>query len=111
MAHHCVVVQRFSGVAGRFGGYGPHRTDGDRVQARERLVEHEQFRLVDERGDEFGALLVAVGEGVEAIVRPVAQPTEVDELRYGASAAHRAQRPVVPGDAGRRNRPASRARS
>ena len=48
-------------------GHGAH---GDRIETGERLVEHEQVGLVDERGDQLDALLVAVRQGVKAVARP-----------------------------------------
>ena len=52
--------------------------DRDRVEPGERLVEHEQLGLVDERRDQLDALLVAVRQRVEAVVRPIgeAEPFE-----------------------------------
>ncbi len=42
-----------------------HRRDADRVEARERLVEDQQLRVVDQRGRELDALLVAVRQLLE----------------------------------------------
>jgi len=39
-----------------------HRRDADRIEAGERLVENEQFRVVGQSGGQLDALLVAVGE-------------------------------------------------
>ena len=56
-----------------------------RVEPGERLVEHEQVRLVDQCRDQLDALLVAVGQRVHAIARPVgqAEPLEPECRRCG----------------------------
>jgi hypothetical protein len=43
----------------RFAQHRAEVVDPDRIQARERLVEHQQLWVVDERGGELHPLLVA----------------------------------------------------
>ena len=78
-----------------------HVGDRDRVEPGERLVEHEQIGFVDECRDQLHALLVAVRQRIETVtcpvgeaeplepgvdtptrllVRPSAQPAQVDQL-------------------------------
>ena len=47
--------------------------DADRVEAGERLVEHQQLGLVDERGRELDALLVAERELLDAVLGALGQ--------------------------------------
>ena len=56
-------------------GHGAH---GDGIEPGERLVEHEQVGLVDQRGDQLHALLVAVRQRVKAVARP---PGEAEPLQ------------------------------
>ena len=57
------------------------RVHGDRVEPGERLVEHEQVRLVQERNGELGALLVAVRELVEPGVGAVGETEPLEPPR------------------------------
>ena len=69
---------------GELGEQLGHGADRDRIEAGERLVEHEQLRLVDERGDQLDALLVAVRQRVEAVARAIG---EAEPLEPGVDAA------------------------
>src|SRR4029079_19266953 len=51
-----------------------HRGDPDRVEARERLVEDEQLRIMDERGAQLDALLIAVRQRLELVQLAVCEP-------------------------------------
>ena len=64
-----------------------HRRDADRVEARERLVEHEQLRVVDERGGELDALLVAVRQLLELRLRAIAEAHPLEPRAAAAFAA------------------------
>ena len=57
--------------------------DAERVEARERLVEDEQLRVVDQRRRELDPLLVAVGQVLQLRLRAVgeAEPLEPDGRR------------------------------
>jgi hypothetical protein len=70
----------------------------DRVQAGERLVEHEQLRIMDERGGELDALLVAQRQLLDLGVQAPAQPEALAQLPAGARGprrAHPVQAPEV----------------
>ena len=56
-----------------------HRVDRGRVEAAERLVEHEGGRAVEQRRDDLHPLLVAQAERLDAVVGAVgeAEPLEV----------------------------------
>jgi hypothetical protein len=69
------------GQAGQQPGHGLH---GDRVQARERLVQHQQVRLVHQGGDQLDPLLVAVRQRVQAVCGPIGQ---AETLQPGPHAA------------------------
>ena len=60
-----------------------HRRDPDRVEARERLVEHEQLGVVGQRDGELDPLLVAVRELLELRLRPVAEAHPLEPARRG----------------------------
>ena len=65
--------------------------DADRVETGEGLVEHEQIGVVGERDDELDALLVAVGELLEAGAGAV---RESEAIEWSAArAASEAERP------------------
>ena len=51
-----------------------HRRDADRIQTGERLVKDKQLRIMDQGGAELDALLVAMGERLQLVLRPVARP-------------------------------------
>ena len=62
------------GAAGRLAAeHLGERVHGDRVEPGERLVEHEQLRLVQQRRRELGALLVAVRELLDLRVGAVGE--------------------------------------
>ena len=67
-----------------------HRRDADRVEARERLVEDEQLRVVDERGRQLDALLVAVRQLLELRLGAVGRPIRSSQRAAAAFAALRA---------------------
>jgi hypothetical protein len=58
-----------------------HRRDPDRVEPGERLVEDEQLRIVDERGTELDALLVAVRQLLQLCLRPIGEPEALEPPR------------------------------
>ena len=64
---------------------------GDRIQAGERLVEHQQVRLVHQGGDQLDPLLVAVRQRVQAVRRPLGQ---AEALQPGTHAAVHVLRPA-----------------
>ncbi len=72
-----------------------HRLDGHRVEARERLVEHEHLGAVHEGGGDLRALLVAEREALDRVVRALAEAEALEQLER-----------VAPG---RRGRPAVQA--
>ena len=74
-----------------------HDVDGHRVEAGERLVEHEDLRVVDERRGELDALLVAQAQLDDLVVAPVG-----DAEHLGPALHRAARRP--------RSMPCSRAR-
>ena len=84
-------------VAGDLGEQLGQGGDGERVESGERLVEDEQLWLVDQRGDQLDALLVAVRQGVEPVPRPVgARPSRsshVSTLRSTSAALRPQSRP------------------
>ena len=84
-----------------------HRRDADRVEARERLVEDEQLRIVDERRAELDALLVAVRQLLELVAGPVARARAA---RASASSPRRRPGPTSR-DAGRSSSAARRPAS
>ena len=53
--------------------------DGERVESRERLVEDQHLRLVDERGSDLCALLVAQREGLHVVVEAFAEPQLLEQ--------------------------------
>ena len=57
-----------------------HRLDGHRVEARERLVEHEHLGPVHERRRDLGALLVAERERLDGVVRALAEAESLEQL-------------------------------
>ena len=64
------------------------RLDGDRVEARERLVEDEHVGVVHEGGGDLRALLVAERELLDGLVAPLGELEAVEQL-VGCGAAHR----------------------
>ena len=74
------------------------RLHGDGVEPGERLVQHQQFRLVQQRRRKLRPLLVAVRELLQLRGRPVAQIEPVEPLggsRTRLVAAHPVQAPEV----------------
>ena len=59
------------------------RLDRDRVEPGERLVEDEQLRLVQQRGGELRALLVAVRELLDLRVRAIREAEPLEPARCG----------------------------
>ena len=57
-------------LGGAFGEHLAHGVHADRVEPGERLVQDEQIRIVDQRGRQLHALLVAVREGLELVALP-----------------------------------------
>ena len=55
--------------------HAAHDVDADRVEAGERLVEHEHLRVVDERDAELDALLVAERERLDAVAGALVSPS------------------------------------
>ena len=55
----------------------------------ERLVEHEHRRVVDQRGGELDALLVAEAERLDAVVDPVRDPEPLGPARHRGCASAR----------------------
>ena len=93
-------IQLVAGEENRGAGVGAlaqHRrevVDADRIQAGERLVEHEQLRIVDERRGELHPLLVAERELLDLRVEPLAEPEAFEQGAAGvdrARAAHAVQ--------------------
>ena len=70
-----------------------HDVDGDRVEAAERLVEHEQVGVVDERRGDLGALLVAQRQLLQLVVRARAEAELVEQLAGPPVRAPAAVRP------------------
>ena len=58
----------------QFGQQLGHHTHRDRVEPGERLIEHEQFGLVDQRRDQLDTLLIAVRQAVDCVVDPSVEP-------------------------------------
>ena len=58
----------------------------DRVEARERLVEDDQPRLVNDRAEQLDGLRHALGQRADRLLRPVAEAMLVEQL-IGAAAA------------------------
>ena len=58
-----------------------HHVDGDRVESGERLVEHQQLRLVQQRGGQLHALLVAEAELLDLVVAPGRDPEPLGPAR------------------------------
>ena len=90
-----------------------HRLDAERVEARERLVEDEQLRVVDQRRRELDPLLVAVGQVLELRLRAVGEPEPLEpdgraRPRVAAATARGAGRSTP---AARRRASAGRARA
>jgi hypothetical protein len=65
--------------------------DGERIEARERLVEDEHLRVVHERGGDLRALLIAERERLDVVAQALAE-TELDE-RLGAPVASALSKP------------------
>ena len=63
---------------GVLGQHAAEHVDADRVQAGERLVEHQQLRVVDERRRELDALLVAERERLGPVAGSVGNAEELD---------------------------------
>ena len=61
------------------------RLHRDRVEPRERLVKHEQLRLVHQRRSQLGPLLVAVRELLHLGVRPLGESETLEPARCGSS--------------------------
>ena len=80
--------------------------DGERVQARERLVEDQHLGVVHERGGDLRALLVAEREGLDVVAEALAE-SELLEQRGGAGRGIRSSR----SRAGARGRRSARAPS
>ncbi len=57
--------------------------DADRVEPRERLVEHQQLRAVHERDAELDPLLVAERERLDAVARALGQPEPLEPALRG----------------------------
>ena len=64
-----------------------------RVEARERLVEDQDLRVVDDRRDELDLLLHALGELVDLLVEPGAQLHLVEPVRDPLLRASRGRPP------------------
>ena len=60
-----------------------HRRDADRVETGERLVEHEQLRVVGQRVGQLDALLVAVRQLLELRLRPVGEAHPLEPASRG----------------------------
>ncbi len=60
-----------------------HRRDADRVEAGERLVEHEQLRVVGQRYGQLDALLIAVRKLLDLRLRTVAETHPLEPARRG----------------------------
>ena len=73
--------------------HAAHHVDAGRVEAGERLVEHEHLRVVDERDAELDALLVAERERLDAVAGALARPSRSIQ-RSAARAAPAAGEPV-----------------
>ena len=58
--------------------HAAEHVDADRVEAGERLVEHEQLRVVHERGRELHALLVAERERLHAVAGALGEAEPLD---------------------------------
>ena len=74
---HQVEVVRREQHRGALVAHFPHEGDEallvERVEPRKRLVEHRELGVVDERGGQLNALLVAVGQLLEPGVGPVGE--------------------------------------
>jgi hypothetical protein len=69
----------------------PLRTSTPTGRARERLVEHQQLRVVDERGAELHALLVAERERLDAVAGAVGDPEPLEPAVRRPPARRRAR--------------------
>ena len=78
-------LEKTTGHAGGgvFGQHAAEHVDADRVEAGERLVEHEQLRLVHQRGGELDALLVAERELLDAVLGALGQAEALDPAVRG----------------------------
>ena len=73
-----VAGEQHRHAPGRHIGKQPaHGIHGDRVQAGKRLIEHQQVRVADQRGDQLNPLLVAVRQRIQPVRRP---PGQVEPL-------------------------------
>ena len=53
----------------------------DRVEPGERLVEHDQFGLVDDRAEQLDGLRHALGQGADRLLRPIAEAMRLRAAR------------------------------
>ncbi len=74
-----------------------HRLDRHRVEARERLVEHEHLGAVHERRGDLRALLVAEREALDGVVRALAEAEPLQQLERVAARGGRGPA-VQPGE-------------
>ena len=86
--------------------HAAEHVDADRVEAGERLVEHEQLRVVHERGGELHALLVAERERLDAVAGALARARAARSSGRGGRGGGRVRR-----RAAARGRRAGRARA
>ena len=69
--------------------HAAEHVDADRIEPRERLVEHEQLRPVHERDAELDPLLVAERERLDAVARAVGEPEPLEPVSAAAAASAR----------------------
>ena len=66
-----------------FAEHARHHVDGDRIEPRKRLVEHEHVRPEDECRGQLDPLLVAQAERLQLGVAPVGEPEPVQPAQRG----------------------------
>ena len=74
-----------------------HDVGRDRIQPRERLVEDQQIRSVDERSSELNTLLIAMRERLHALVHAIREPEPL-QPRAGICAGARVRCAVQDGE-------------
>ena len=75
-----------------------HRVDGERVEAAERLVEHQGGRVVDQRRGDLHPLLVAERQRLDAVARALAEAEPLEVASARGSRGVRGRHPVQPAE-------------